>query len=87
MQSLQTYGQLPANFKRKAINQQLSSRTIKNVVAAERIQEFPDQNAATALSRLPGISLMETDKVVIRGMEAKLNTILVNGITTADLFG
>jgi TonB-dependent receptor len=64
----------------KAINDQLSSKNIKNVVSAERIQELPDASAATALSRLPGLSLMNGDQVVIRGIQAKQNLILVNGI-------
>ncbi len=64
----------------KAINMQLSAQTIKNVVSAERIHELPDADAATALSRLPGLSLMNGDQVVIRGIEAKQNLVLVNGI-------
>ena len=64
----------------KAINEQLSANTIKNVVAAEKIQELPDESAAAALSRLPGISLMNGDQVVIRGIQAKNNLVLVNGI-------
>jgi TonB-dependent receptor len=63
-----------------AINQQLSSNTIINVVSAEKIHQLPDASAATALSRLPGISLMNGDQVVIRGIQAKQNLILVNGI-------
>jgi TonB-dependent receptor len=63
-----------------AINQQLSSPTITNVVSADKIRQLPDDNAATALSRLPGVSLMNGDQVVIRGVEAKLNQVLVNGI-------
>ncbi len=63
-----------------AINQQISANTIKNVVSSSKIHELPDDNAATALSRLPGLSLMEGDKVVIRGVEAKMNVVLVNGI-------
>jgi TonB-dependent receptor len=63
-----------------AINQQLSSNTITNVVSAERIRELPDASAAAALSRLPGVSLMNGDQVVIRGIQAKNNIILVNGI-------
>lgn len=63
-----------------AINEQLSSRTIKNIVSSERIRELPDENAATALSRLPGVSLQDGDKVVIRGIQAKLNVVTVNGI-------
>ncbi|MCF7803095.1 MAG: TonB-dependent receptor [Candidatus Marinimicrobia bacterium] len=69
-----------ARGQRQAINEQLSAQTIKNVVSAEKIRELPDENAATALSRLPGISLQEGDKVVIRGMEAKMNTVMVNGV-------
>lgn len=63
-----------------AINQQLSSNTIINVVAADKIRQLPDDNAATALSRLPGVSLMNGDQVVIRGIQAKLNQVLINGI-------
>ncbi|MCK9282421.1 MAG: carboxypeptidase-like regulatory domain-containing protein, partial [Melioribacteraceae bacterium] len=37
-----------------AINQQLTSNTIKNVVSAEKILELPDANAAESVGRLPG---------------------------------
>ena len=66
--------------QRSAINQQLTSNTIINVVSAEKIHQLPDDNAATALSRLPGVSLMNGDQVVIRGVQAKLNQVLINGI-------
>ncbi|HVO75367.1 MAG TPA: carboxypeptidase-like regulatory domain-containing protein, partial [Ignavibacteriaceae bacterium] len=66
--------------QREAINTQLTSNTITNVVAAEKIHELPDFDAATALSRLPGLSLMNGDQVVIRGIQAKQNLVLVNGI-------
>jgi TonB-dependent receptor len=72
--SAQAEGQL------KALNEQLSANTIKNVVSAERIQELPDLSASAALSRLPGVSLMNGDQIVIRGIQAKQNLILVNGI-------
>ena len=68
----------------KAINQQLNSESIANIVAADRIQELPDVNAAEAISRLPGVSINrsggEGQKVVIRGMEPKFNAITVNGV-------
>ena len=69
-----------AQGQREAINEQLTSNTIINVVSSEKIQKLPDASAATALSRLPGVSLMNGDEVVIRGVEAKLNQILINGI-------
>ena len=69
-----------ARGQHEAINQQLSSSTITNIVSSEKIRELPDQSAATAISRLPGMSLMNGDQVVIRGIQAKLNTVLINGI-------
>ena len=69
-----------ARGQKAAINQQLSSNTISNVVSSEKIQELPDASAATALSRLPGVSLMNGDQIVIRGLQAKMNTVLINGV-------
>jgi hypothetical protein len=37
----------------QAINQQLASDKISNIVSEAKIQELPDFNAAQALSRLP----------------------------------
>ncbi len=67
-----------------AMNNQITSNTMVSVVAADRIRELPDANAAEAIGRLPGISLKrdggEANQVVIRGMEPKLNLTTVNGI-------
>lgn len=66
----------------RAINQQITSNTIVNVVSADKIRELPDQNAAEALARLPGISIQrdagEGQKVVVRGLSPKFNSITVN---------
>jgi TonB-dependent receptor len=66
-----------------AINRQLTSRTITNVVSAERIQELPDANAAESVGRLPGISIKrdggEGQKIVVRGLAPTYNTITING--------
>ncbi len=68
----------------EAINQQLSSNTISNIVSADRIQEIPDANAAESVGRLPGISLIrsggEGQKVTIRGMSPQYNVMMVNGV-------
>ena len=58
----------------------MAANTIKNIVSADKIQELPDLSAARALSRLPGVSLMNGDQVVIRGIQAKQNLVLINGI-------
>jgi len=67
-----------------AINQQLNSNTIKNVVSADRIQDVPDVNAAESVSRLPGLSLIrsggEGQKVAVRGISPQYNVTMVNGV-------
>ncbi len=72
----------------QAINQQLASNKIVNVVSEAKIQELPDFNAAAAIGRLPGVSTLqssgEADKVVIRGLAPQYNEVAVGGITLAS---
>ena len=49
-----------AQGQMQAINEQLSSNTIANIVSADRIREIPDANAAESIARLPGISLIRS---------------------------
>ncbi len=41
------------------INLQISSNNIKNVISGNKLQDMPDENISTALSRLPGVSIIE----------------------------
>jgi TonB-dependent receptor len=74
-----------------AINQQLTSNTITNVVASDKILELPDANAAESVGRLPGVSIQrsggEGNKVVIRGLSPTYNAITIAGdrIPATDL--
>ena len=78
-----------------AINQQISSSTIINVISEEKIQELPDANAAEAIGRLPGVSITrsggEANKVILRGLSDNFTTVTVDGIkippTDADSRG
>jgi len=71
-----------------AINQQLTARAIVNVVSSARIQELPDANAAESVGRLPGVSILrkggEGNKVVIRGLAPKYNSIKIAGVKMAS---
>ncbi len=73
-----------ARGQNAAINQQLSSQNVVNVVSAARIQELPDANAAESIGRLPGVSLIrsggEATSVVIRGLLPQYNTITIDGV-------
>ena len=66
-----------------AINQQLSSKIPMNVISEEKIKELPDANAAEAIGRLPGISIIrsggEANKVILRGMSDKFTTFTIDG--------
>lgn len=67
-----------------ALNMQRSASSIKSIVSSDAIGQFPDQNVAEALQRLPGLSI-ERDQgegrfVGIRGIDPNLNNVTVNGI-------
>ena len=67
-----------------AINQQINSNTITNVVSGEKIQDIPDANAAESVGRLPGISIIrsggEGQQVAVRGLSPQYNVMMVNGV-------
>ncbi len=67
-----------------AINQQLSSTQIVNVVSAAKIQELPDANAAESVGRLPGVFVLRSGgegyEVAIRGLQPKYNEVTIDGI-------
>lgn len=73
-----------AQGQMEAINQQINSDRIENVVSETKIQELPDFNAAASLARLPGVSTTqssgEANKVVIRGLSPKYNSIEIEGV-------
>ena len=78
-----------------AINQQINSNNIVNVISEQKIKELPDANAAEALGRLPGVSVVrsggEANKIVLRGLNQNLTTVTVDGVklspTDADSRG
>lgn len=77
--------------QKRAINQQINSVTIKNVVAPDRLQENPDANAVEAIGRLPGIFVLrsggEGTGLVIRGLEPKYSAVTLNGIAMPSTSG
>ena len=75
----------------RAINQQLNSDALVNVVSSDKMKELPDVNAAEAIGRLPGISVQRTggeaNKVVVRGLSPKLTAVTINGIRVPSTSG
>ena len=71
-----------------AINRQLNSKSLVNIISSDRIQELPDANAAETVARVPGVSIQreggEGNKVIIRGLSPKYNNVTVNGVKLAS---
>ncbi|GAB5554975.1 MAG: TonB-dependent receptor [Saprospiraceae bacterium] len=74
-----------------AINQQLTSNTITNIVSSDKIQEVPDVNAAESIGRLPGVSLQrsggEGNKIVVRGLSPKYTVVEIDGVRMSGIDG
>ena len=67
----------------KALNQQRTAINIQNIVSSDQFGQFPDPNAAEATQRIPGITLQrdqgEGRYVIVRGIEARLSSMTING--------
>ena len=76
-----------------ARQQKRGAENILDSVSADAMGRFPDDNAAEALRRIPGVS-MDIDQgegrfVIVRGVDASLNNVTINGqlIGTPAEFG
>jgi len=68
----------------RALNEQRAAETLTDVVAADDIGRFPDQNAAESAQRIPGVALYrdqgEGRFLVVRGIRPDLNGVQLNGV-------
>ncbi|MGL4316414.1 MAG: TonB-dependent receptor [Pseudomonas sp.] len=67
----------------QALKEQRRSDSVESVVHADGVAQLPDQNAAEAVQRLPGVSV-ERDQgegrfVSVRGLGPDLNSVTING--------
>jgi TonB-dependent receptor len=67
----------------RALNQQRNAMNITNIVSADQVGRFPDENIGDALKRIPGITMQgdqgEARNIIIRGMATQLNSVTLNG--------
>jgi TonB-dependent receptor len=83
VEEIVVYGRQTASAA-SALNQQRAADAIKSIVTTEAIGALPDQNAAEALSRVPG-TFLERDQgegryVGVRGIDPDLNATSINGL-------
>lgn len=66
----------------RAINQQRTSNTVMNVISSDTVGNLPDNTVGDALARIAGVSVVTDGRSAfasIRGAEAKLNSITLDG--------
>ena len=72
----------------RALQQKRAADNVMEVVAADSLGKLPDGNAGEAVRRLPGV-FAEIDQnegryIVVRGIDAGLNNITIDGITAGS---
>ena len=85
IESMVVIGARPqAESEARALQMQRSSAAIISVVSADAVGQFPDQNIAAALSRLPGIAVQRDQgqerSVSLRGAPSRWSTISFDGV-------
>ena len=67
-----------------ALSRQKAADGIESVLTRDAVGQFPDQNVAEALRRLPGVNILndqgEGRFVSVRGLDPELNATSVNGV-------
>ncbi|MBC2605095.1 TonB-dependent receptor [Pelagicoccus albus] len=70
--------------QQESISLQRRSDTVVNVVASDAIGNFPDQNAAAALARLPAVAVQRDQGqerfIQVRGAPARWTTVAFDGV-------
>ncbi|RIV18284.1 TonB-dependent receptor [Fibrisoma montanum] len=51
-------------------------------ISAQQIQKSQDRDAAAAIRRVPGVSIIDNRFVLIRGLAARYNSVLINDVIT-----
>ncbi|MEM9160435.1 MAG: TonB-dependent receptor, partial [Verrucomicrobiota bacterium] len=71
----------------RALNRQRAADSLSNIIASDEIGNFPDQNAAESLQRIPGVALYrdqgEGRYVVLRGLNYTFTSVELDGAAFA----
>ncbi|MEZ5936692.1 MAG: TonB-dependent receptor [Hyphomonadaceae bacterium] len=67
-----------------AVDRQRSSDIVESVITRDAIGQFPDQNVAESVRRLPGVNILDDQGegrfISVRGLDPTLNAASVNGV-------
>ena len=78
-------GEGPIQTTTQAINEEITSANIVNVMPLTEIEALPNANIADATGRLPGVTLQRNEGqgeyVQVRGLDPRLTNVTVDGVT------
>ncbi|MCC6477488.1 TonB-dependent receptor [bacterium] len=72
------------NTETSILQMQKRSATVSNGISAEQIKRSPDSDAADAVKRVTGITVVGDKYVYVRGMEERYNNTRLNGASLAS---
>ncbi|MFC5270515.1 TonB-dependent receptor [Adhaeribacter terreus] len=75
-------GTRQTNTEMSLITEMKKSEIVANGVSGEQIAKSLDRDAAETVKRIPGISIMDNRFIVIRGMNERYNTVMLNDALT-----
>jgi outer membrane receptor protein involved in Fe transport len=64
--------------QKAALNAQYNASNIKNVVSSDLIGSFPDEDAQSAIARIPGVFVDEDAIAIMRGLPADYTLVSIN---------
>jgi len=80
-----TAGAGPIQTMTQAVNEEITSANIVNVMPLTEIEALPNANIADAAGRLPGVTLQRNEGqgeyVQVRGLDPRLTNVTVDGVT------
>ena len=82
LQAVEIVGARQTNTSLALMQTMRESEVAVNGMAAEQIAKSMDRDAAETIKRIPGVTVMNDKYVVIRGMNQRYNTVLLNDALT-----
>lgn len=70
----------PKSTVATAVTEVKKADVVSNVISGEQIGKSQDNNAAAAAARIPGVTLMESRFIILRGLSQRYNSVQINNI-------
>lgn len=66
------------NTESAAVMEMKEAKQVVNAISAEQMKKGTDSNAAEAMQRVPGVTIVDGRYVMIRGLSQRYNNVLIN---------